>query len=129
MYHIRLIKGMSYSGAVTATRRYPDVFTEDEAEYTFAMKSGYFADLTTAYEKIEHGKENLEQEDAEEHGKENLEQEEDAFADMNVDELRAYAEINGISLAGAKKKADIISAIREAEAKAAEARSVLRGEQ
>lgn len=32
MYHIRLIKGMSYSGAVTATRRHPDVFTENEAE-------------------------------------------------------------------------------------------------
>ena len=112
MYHIRLIKGMSYSGAVTATRRHPDVFTENEAEYTSAMKSGYFEDLTGADEKAGPGKENP--------------GEEDTFSDMNVDELKAYAEANGISLAGAKKKAEILSAIREAEAKAAEARSILR---
>lgn len=125
MYHIRLIKGMSYSGAVTATRRHPDVFTENEAEYTSAMKSGYFEDLTGVDEKAGPGKENPGEEDVKEPGKENPGQE-DAFSDMNVDELKAYAEANGISLAGAKKKADILSAIREAEAKAAEARSVLR---
>lgn len=125
MYHIRLIKGMSYSGAVTATRRHPDVFTENEAEYTSAMKSGYFEDLTGADEKGEPGKENTGEEDVKEPGKENP-GEEDTFSDMNVDELKAYAEANGISLAGAKKKAEILSAIREAEAKAAEARSILR---
>lgn len=125
MYHIRLIKGMSYSGAATATRRNPDVFTENEAEYTSAMKSGYFADLTGADEKAGSGKENPGEEDVKEPGKENP-GEEDAFSDMNVDELKAYAEANGISLAGAKKKADILSVIRDAEAKAAEARSVLR---
>ncbi len=125
MYHIRLIKGMSYSGAVTATRRHPDVFTENEAEYTSAMKSGYFEDLTGADEKAEPGKENTGEEDVKEPGKENP-GEEDTFSDMNVDELKAYAEANGISLAGAKKKAEILSAIREAEAKAAEARSILR---
>ena len=125
MYHIRLIKGMSYSGAVTATRRHPDVFTENEAEYTSAMKSGYFADLTGADEKAGPGKENPGEEDVKEPGKENP-GEEDTFSDMNVDELKAYAEANGISLAGAKKKAEILSAIREAEAKAAEARSILR---
>ena len=76
------------------------------------MKSGYFEDLTGADEKAEPGKENP--------------GEEDTFSDMNVDELKAYAEANGISLAGAKKKAEILSAIREAEAKAAEARSILR---
>nr|DAH27257.1 MAG TPA: endoplasmic reticulum chaperone [Caudoviricetes sp.] len=125
MYHIRLIKGMSYSGAVTATRRHPDVFTENEAEYTSAMKSGYFEDLTGADEKAGPGKENPGEEDVKEPGKENP-GEEDTFSDMNVDELKAYAEANGISLAGAKKKAEILSAIREAEAKAAEARSILR---
>lgn len=125
MYHIRLIKGMSYSGAVTATRRHPDVFTENEAEYTSAMKSGYFEDLTGADEKAGPGKENPGEEDVKEPDKENP-GEEDTFSDMNVDELKAYAEANGISLAGAKKKAEILSAIREAEAKAAEARSILR---
>lgn len=128
MYHIKLIKGMSYSGAVTATRITPDVFIENEAEYVSAMKSGYFVDLTGAAEKAESGKENPAEEFVKELGKENL-ADVDSFSDMNVDELRAYAELNGISLAGAKKKADILNAIHEAEAKAAEARSIIRGEQ
>lgn len=46
---------------------------------------------------------------------------------MSVEELKAYAELNGISLAGAKKKAEILGMIRESEAKAAEARDALRG--
>ena len=82
MYHIRLIKGMSYSGAVTATRRHPDVFTENEAEYTSAMKSGYFEDLTGADEKAGPGKENPGEEDVKEPGKENP-GEEDTFSDRN----------------------------------------------
>ena len=45
---------------------------------------------------------------------------------MDVEELKAYAALNGIELSGRKKKADIIAAIKAGEEKAAEARSVLR---
>lgn len=128
MYHIKLIKGMSYYGAVTATRKHPDVFTEDEEKYTSAMKSGYFADLTVSDRTEDLGDEKSGEEASMVPGNEEPDTK-DHLSDMSVDELKAYAELNGISLAGAKKKADIISAIREAEAKAAEARSVLRGEQ
>lgn len=38
------------------------------------------------------------------------------FADMKVDELKAYAAEKGIDLAGATKKADILAKIEEAEA-------------
>ena len=30
MYHIRLCKGLSYCGVVSATRKEPDVFVEDK---------------------------------------------------------------------------------------------------
>lgn len=131
MYHIRLKKGLSYSGAVTATRRDPDVFTEDAEIYASAMASGYFADLTGS----EAGK-NLEEPDPQEEddgaardetGAREAD-EEDALASLSVEELKAYAELNGIDLSGAKKKAEILALIREAETRAAEARNVLRGQ-
>ena len=40
----------------------------------------------------------------------------DPLAGMKVDELKAYATEKGIDLKGAEKKADILKAIREAEA-------------
>lgn len=138
MYHIRLSKGMSYSGAVNASRVHPDVYTENEEAYLSAMESGYFTDLTvnggvpgqesggTAGESVsepERGK--ASGEGAMGPGGENPGRP-DEFAEMSVDELKAYAELNGISLAGAKKKAEILGVIREAEAKAAEARGALR---
>lgn len=132
MYHIRLNKGMSYSGTVNASRARPDVYTEDEAAYLSAMESGYFTDLT-ANEGVsgqrgdasEPGREEAFEEDITEPDGGNLDQTE-IFAEMSVDELKAYAELNGISLAGAKRKAEILGIIRESEAKAAEARNALR---
>lgn len=45
---------------------------------------------------------------------------------MDVEELKAYAALNGIDLSGQRKKADIIAAIKAGERKAAEARNTLR---
>ena len=42
MYHIRLCKGLSYCGVVSATRKEPDVFVEDKATADVAVASGYF---------------------------------------------------------------------------------------
>ncbi|MCX4265954.1 MAG: hypothetical protein OSJ64_03955 [Firmicutes bacterium] len=42
MYHLRLIKGLSYAGVVKATRKSPDVFMEDKATADKAVASGYF---------------------------------------------------------------------------------------
>lgn len=42
MYHLRLNKALSYTGAVSATRENPDVFTDDEATAVAAVASGYF---------------------------------------------------------------------------------------
>lgn len=45
---------------------------------------------------------------------------------MSVEELRAYAMLNGIPLSGLKKKEAILAAIDAAETRAAEARNALR---
>lgn len=42
MFHLRLIKGLSYDGAVRASAGAPDVFTDDPEKYKAALKSGYF---------------------------------------------------------------------------------------
>lgn len=46
MYHLRMIKGRSYtSDAFRATAKYPDVYTEDEQEVIAALNSGHFAKI------------------------------------------------------------------------------------
>lgn len=45
---------------------------------------------------------------------------------MSVEELKAYAMLNGINISGLKKKEAILDSIYAAEKKAAEARNVLR---
>ena len=42
MYHLRLIKALSYTGLVSATQKNPDTFTEDKAIADGAVASGYF---------------------------------------------------------------------------------------
>lgn len=42
MYHLRLIKSLSYTGVVEATSKNPDVFTEDKATADAAVATGYF---------------------------------------------------------------------------------------
>ena len=45
MYHLKLCKGLSYygmDGALKATRKQPDVLTEDKAIADAAVASGFF---------------------------------------------------------------------------------------
>lgn len=123
MYHLKLIKGLSYNGAVSATKDHPDVFVEDEKKYQRAMASGYFEEIKGAEtpEKDADAERHLEEEEhAESKG------EPDALADMSLTELKAYAALNGIDITSLKKKDEIIDAIKAAEKKADEARSALR---
>ncbi len=41
-YHLRLKKAISYTGAVCATRKEPDAYTEDKKVADAAVASGYF---------------------------------------------------------------------------------------
>lgn len=125
MYHLKLIKGLSYNGVVSATKDHPDVFVENEKKYRRAMASGYFEEITDV-ETPE--KDTDAKHDAEEEKTEHSEPKggPDALEDMNVTELKAYAALNGIDITELKKKGEIVDAIRAAEKKADEARDVLR---
>ena len=41
-YHLRLSRGLSYDGIVSATKARPDVFVEDKAAAEQAVATGYF---------------------------------------------------------------------------------------
>ena len=41
-YHLKLKKAMSYHGIVCATRKNPDVYTEDKKVADAAVATGYF---------------------------------------------------------------------------------------
>lgn len=102
MYHLKLIKALSYTGAVSATRKEPDVYTEDKAVADAAVASGYFklveevagsndGDGTTppANEELDY----------------------DKLMRLKKDELIAKAEEMGIDAADLKTKEDLAKAI------------------
>ena len=99
MYHLRLCKALSYTGVVSATRKEPDVFTEDKAIADKAIASGYFQLVEAA-----------EQEDTGQQEEEN-EVDYEELSNMTKAELTAYAAEHGISLEGCSTKADMLSAI------------------
>lgn len=98
MYHLKLIKGLSYKGIVEATKTKPDVYTADKATADEAVASGYFR-------LLENESEERSDSAAEVNGK--------VISEMNVSELETFASYKGISLKGITKKADIIAKIRE----------------
>lgn len=102
MYHLRLCKALSYTGVVSATKKEPDVFTEDKAIADKALASGYFQLVETE-----------EQEDAGQQEEEN-EVDYEGLSNMTKAELTAYAAEHGISLEGCTTKADMLSAISAA---------------
>lgn len=130
MHHLKLIKGLSYWNAfVKATKDHPDIYVEDGPAYESAMKSGYFEEVEDKpqSEDPEGGDpESTTMAPADTEDPEGTET--DGMEDMSVSELKAYAQLNGIDLGGAKKKDEILETIRAAEAHAAEVRASLRGE-
>lgn len=100
MYHLRLCKALSYTGVVSATRKNPDVFTEDKAVADKAIASGYFqlvekGEGQTATVKGHLSKEQLE--------------------GMKVSDLKKLAEAMGIDTGSLEKKAELVEAISAEE--------------
>lgn len=95
MYHLKLIKALSYHGVVTATRQAPDVYTDSREVAEAAVATGYFTLVekpdTAAPPDAEHNK---------------------TLDEMNVSELESFAVYHNISLKGVTKKADILAKIR-----------------
>lgn len=98
MYHLKLIKGLSYKGVVEATKKNPDVYTDDKATAEEAVASGYFKLVESEIEERNDISSEI-------NGK--------TLSEMNVSELETFAAYKGINLKGITKKADIISKIRE----------------
>ena len=98
MYHLKLIKALSYTGIVTATNKTPDVFVEDKAIADKAVATGYFKLVEDVEETPDDGEE-------EKRGK--------TLEEMTVSELETYAAYKGVSLKGISKMADIISKLKE----------------
>lgn len=102
MYHLRLCRGLSYTGVVTATREEPDVFTEDEAIAEQAVASGYFVLIEDDCEVAEP------EQERDPYKKEQLD-------DMTVEQLRKVAAEVGVAETKGFKKADYVDAILWAE--------------
>lgn len=101
MYHLRLIKALSYTGLVSATQKNPDTFTEDKAIADGAVASGYFT--------LIEGEAEEEQQEAKYHlDKAQLDE-------MKFDDLKKLAADMGIDITGIKKKADLVDAIAAVE--------------
>ena len=102
MYHLKLIKSLSYHGIVKATRENPDVYTDDEAVATAAVATGFF-------ELVESPAQQTSQPEAEpeesEQGK--------TLEEMTVAEIETFATYYGVSLKGINTKAKKIAHLRE----------------
>ena len=133
MYHLRLVKSLSYSGIVYATKEKPDVYVPEKDQADRLVASGYFALVSDeentdaeikqpAYENA--GETDLFEDDEQEKG--------DAIMlelqKMTKDELISYAKDSGIDLTGCNKKDEIFQKIVQEIARADAARNELRGE-
>lgn len=101
MYHLRLCKALSYTGVVSATKKEPDVFTEDKAIADKALASGYFLLVEggqTATIKGHLSKEQLE--------------------GMKVGDLKKLAADMGIDTSSIEKKEELVEAISAEEVEA-----------
>lgn len=103
MYHLRLIKALSYTGLVSATQKNPDTFTEDKAIADDAVASGYFT-------LVEDG---AEDEQGQQEAKYHLDKAQ--LDEMKFDDLKKLAADMGIDITGIKKKADLVDAIAAVE--------------
>jgi hypothetical protein len=102
MYKLKLIKGRSYHGIVTATNKAPFVEVADEATAKKAVATGYFEIVSAPPPQSNTG--SSKQFDV---------------TKMAERQLDAYAAENGIDLAGLTKKADKLAKILEAAEAAA----------
>lgn len=133
MYHLKLVKGLSYLGIVTATKENPDVYVESAETADNLVDSGYFKYVGQSDD------EKSQEEDASgadaEMGFEEEEtaddevvkpSEKEKFSEMNMEDLKGYAKVYGIDLSGCSKKAEIIKRIMDETTKAAKARNAVR---
>lgn len=101
MYKVKLIKGLSYTGAVHATKDNPYVDVESKEAADAAVATGYFELVEATADDNNDGEKN------DNSGATDLDK-------MTVPQLKAYAAEKGIDLEGASRKDDIIAKIAAA---------------
>jgi hypothetical protein len=99
MFHLKLIKALSYTGVITATSRNPDVFTEDKATADAAVATGYFKLI----------------EEQEEQQAKTAHLDKEQLESMKLDDLKKLAADMGIETKGLKSKAEFAEAIAAVE--------------
>lgn len=106
MYHLKLIKSLSYHGIVKATKENPDVYTDDEAVANAAVATGFFELVATpAQEDAQPSLEPEAEPEESEQGK--------TLEEMTVSEIETFATYHGVSLKGINTKAKKIARLRE----------------
>lgn len=93
MYHLKLIKGLSYCGLVEATQKKPDVIIEDKATADAAVATGYFELVGDGAAHLDAGQ----------------------FVDWSLEEVKRLAEAMGIDTVGLSSEAGYVEAIEAAE--------------
>ena len=111
MYHLRLKKALSYNGVVSATRKNPDVYTEDEATAKAAVASGYFDLVEDTQPAADHVA------DTGEMVKGHLDAEQ-LIKDYKLDELKDLAAKLEVDTTGLRTKEDYAKAIAAVEVEA-----------
>jgi len=100
MTTVKLIKALSYSGAVKATREQPYVNVNTEEEAQALVNTGFFS--VCASPVPDNGSKDDKGDELPDY---------EALSEMTKAELAAYAENNQIDIEGCKTKADILEAI------------------
>lgn len=133
MVRIKLVKGLSYSGVVSATKKSPYVTTDEDAA-SEAVATGYFEYVPEAVSKtsIESPDDPFAENTAEDHVEDDKEDEEEdlppapedkvqkPIEKMTKPELEAYADANGIDISSCTNNEQRIALIKEIEEKKGE---------
>ena len=111
MYHLRLIKALSYNGIIKASKKHPDVYTEDKAIADAAVATGYFAIVAELEVPHAEAEKPPMGEPPADSGAELETPDYEALSRQTKNELTEYARAHGISTDGCRTKADILEAI------------------
>ena len=106
MYHLKLLKGLSYNGVVSASQKNPDVYVLDETLANQAVATGYFRLVSGEIERV-----HLSSEHDVKAGNLDTAQ----LENLKLEDLKRLAEDMGLDPSAYKKKADLIEAISSVE--------------
>lgn len=127
MAKLKLVRGLSYSyGDLKATKDNPYIDVQDKAVAEHLVETGYFETVVPVLGHKDETPKSADKAAVSMPAPEPVSTQPSALEGMNTDELRAYAQKQGISLRGVKTRKAIIKAIEDAEKRATEALKALR---